>query len=488
MNPRSTVLLFVIATLMGVAIYLFERGGAPAGDELGGRGERLFSGLDAAGISAIELDTEDGVRARVVRRADRWWLEAPLAFPADATVVDALANALAQIDIEGRVKGEAALDDFGLGDEALEVAFEVDGERLGLYIGGRTPVGANTYVRRLDDGQIFYLQSWRTNALRKSLLDLRDRRVVEFDQATLTNLEIRWPGQQLDFERREGVWWLTSPVLEPADETVLSNLLSDLAFLRAEGFVDEPDSATLALLGAPLFQLLIGEDAAGAPPTGLTLGGPSKGMLLARGSDGVIHRVALERVDDFPRELFAYRSKHIGAFDVTRARRFQLIYRDLSTQPDAREAQTAVVGELVAGEWQVPTHPMSPDRAAAMIEGLARLDANGIIADGLGEDALAELRLAPPRVSIRVEDEQGEALMAFGLGRRHGDRGFMVMRDDSPVIYRVGPEVADLVPLSVSALETAFSSIEDPSVEVENADGIAADARRVDRLDSAFEE
>lgn len=465
MSFRQSGLLLVVAVLLGVFIYLYEMADESAGPD-GAAAETLaFPGIEAEAISAIELDTSDGVRARAERRDGHWMLVEPLSFRGDNVTIEAIASALAQLEVAGRVGQGPALEAFGLAEAGTELAFEVEGGRRAIRIGTTTPVGSNTYVQLGEGGDVVFVQTWRTNALRKSLKELRNRRILDFDHASLGSVSVRWPEGRVELERRGDEWWIREPLDAPADQRSVQNLLSDLAFLQAEGFIDErPEDDDLGLT-APRFQVVLGGETVegGSFKLGFAIGADRGGALVARGSDGHLYELAPGRLDDFPRDLFAYRFKELARFEVADARRFELIYRVVREQ--AETGVVTVTGSLVEDAWTTEPESMDPGRASAMVAELARLDADGLVAEALGDDELASLGLAPARLTIRVFGEDDEPLADLALGILQEGRGILARRADSPVIYRLDEVVADIVPQSPLSIREDFAPEPDSALE-----------------------
>ncbi len=452
MRPRTTGILFLVAVLLGAFIYLHEfRGGEERG-AMQAESKRLFPDVEASQIDRITLTASDGQRAHLERSEGRWRLTSPLRFAGDEVTLDGMASTLAQLEIEGRVQPAGAAEDFGLADEADALIFEVAGKRRGLRIGRRTPVGSNTYVKTLSDEAIVYLQTWRINALSKSLSELRDRRVLDFDTASVQHVSVRWPDGRAELERRESHWWLVEPLTEPADSSTLETLLSDLAFLRADGFVDEQAADEELGLTSPRFQVLLsGADDAGEPfKLGFAVGAQRAGKLVARGKGGTLYALSQERLDDFPRDLVAYRQKRLAHFEAADARSFELVFND------SAGASHRVQGELLESGWVTAPETMADGKAGALVAELGRLEAIDIVAEELGSTELAAVGLSPPRVVIRVWGE-GAALRAHvAIGLLEPGRGLLAQRIGSPVVYRLHESLAAQIPASHEAFEADF--------------------------------
>lgn len=452
MSPRTTGILFLIALLLGAFIYLYEIRGGEQDPVAAARQKRLFPDVEAGDIESIELTTTDGRRARVERREDGWWLTAPIPFAADDVAVDAMASQLAQIERAGKVEQAGAPEDFGLDTDSLR--FRAEGSEYSLRVGRRTPVGSNTYVRLGSSPEIAFAATWRTQALRKSLTELRDRRVLSFDHVSVSALNVSWPDGRIVAEKRDDGWWITSPVRERADRETIENLLSDLAFLQADDFVDDVVDSQALGLDSPSFRVVLsGEDAEGESfAHELVLGEVRDGSLAAAGRAGAIYRVPAERLRDIPRELIAYRFKDLADFEVSEARRFELVFSDEAGVSERIE------GEFSAGDWATKPFSMAPRKVSALLTELARMEAEAIVAEELGESELAAFGLLPPRLVLRAFDASDTVLGDVQLGVRSEEMGWLARRSDASTVFRLDPSLVSDIPESFDALRADFGA------------------------------
>ncbi|MHA7836949.1 MAG: DUF4340 domain-containing protein, partial [bacterium] len=147
MNPRTTLVLAVVAALLGAFVWLYEIEGEPQRRAAADDEKRIHPGLESGDVQSIALTTRDDVEARFERQDGRWRLVEPVSAPADAVALDAIAGALVNLPREGQVEDPDELEQYGLGDGARVVRFEIeDGSTRGIRIGRTTPVGGHRYV------------------------------------------------------------------------------------------------------------------------------------------------------------------------------------------------------------------------------------------------------------------------------------------------------------------------------------------------------
>ncbi len=472
MNPRTTVVLFAVALLLGAFVYFYEIRGGEQRKEAELTASKLFPGIEADGVDRISLVTSDDVAARVERRDGLWRVIEPVDFPGDAVSLDGISSTLAQLSSEGAIDQPQSADIYGLGEQVQEFRFAVGDVEHTLRIGDKTPVGANTYVATSESDKVFMLPSWRVNSLRKSLDDLRDRRPIHFDRNSITRLHARWPGGGVVVEKRDDVWWIVDPIEGRADASTLETLLSDLSFLRADGFVDDPPPDAETGLDRPEFAVELETDSADQEtPLHLAMGAVLDGKVrLVRGAQSALYRVAEQRLGDFPRALLTYRFKELASFVESEAASFELAFDDPAHESLEIRGQRSDQG------WESSPEAMAADKAADMLAELSRLKAIDILADFMGEAELRALGLAPPHVKLRVfgaADEGAEPplLAEVHLGQVDPERGIVAKTPDRPTVYRIPHSLAEHLPVSVEAFRNRFLFEEPASPESEAARG-----------------
>jgi hypothetical protein len=468
LQPRTTAILALVAALLGAFVWFYQVQGADRRTEAEASAKRLFPELEPDDVRALEFTTQDGQEARLERGEAGWALARPLAFPADETTVSGLASGLAQLASEGTLEEAQVLDVYGLGEGAAEVRFEAGGQTHRVRFGRKTPVGYNTYVTVDEAGTVYTVPSHRASAFERPLLDLRERRVLRFDRSSVEAIELSWPGGSAALEKRDDAWSLTAPLEAPADRETVDDLLADVSFLRAEGFVDEPGAEAEQGFEEPAFQVALrlspAEEGAAATALRMQIGRALPGgRRLARGTEASLYEIPAERLDDFPRRLGAYRYRTLGAFPPADAQTVELEFHD------AQGAPLRLVAERGEAGWTSSPEPMAPGKIARLVSELSGLRAEDVEADALGQRELAALGLAPPQARFRVlgtaeEGAEAPELGAFELGAFDSSRGILARAPGAETVYRLDYQLAEHLPVSLGAFRNRFRSAE-PAAE-----------------------
>lgn len=463
MSPRATAVLAVIALALGAFVWFHEIRGASQRQAAQDEANRVHAGVESDAIAAIELVTRDAVPARFERRDGRWWVASPVEDLADASALDAIAHALANLPRMDEIESEEDLEAFDLGERARVVRFESGGETKGLRIGRGTPVGGAVYVARLSDEAIATVEKYRLNPLDKDFDDLRERRLFDFGAGEVRTLRIAWSeaggSTEVALARDDGGdWQMGTPVAGRADQQTLRELLSDLSFLRAKHFVDDPGEDVRARLEPPVLTLYWSRDVDHLERRA-RIGGEYEGGRLIEAPNGRLFTIDAERLDDFPRSVSAYRDKTVAELDVSRARGLEL---DLESEsPDV--APLHVEATLEEAGWESSEPAIDPERAGDIVRALSSLRALDIAADEMGPAERAGLGLEPARARIRVTDSapggaDAAVLAEIALGRLDADRGLFAQRSGDPIVYLLPATLAHELPVSREAFEREFAA------------------------------
>jgi hypothetical protein len=458
--------LFLVAAVLAAFVYFYEIRGEEGRREAEQAEKRIFAGFEAEAVEAIALTATDGVAVRAERRDDHWQIVEPLAFPADIYAFDAMASALAQMVGGSAIEDAQEPSVYGLDEVAREVRFDAAGGEYALRIGSETPVGSNSYVSSAAGEGIYIVPSASVNSFAKAFDDLREKRVLEFDREAVQRIEASWRGGRVVLERGDGGWQVVDPIAGPADEETVAGLLSDLSFLRASGFEDDPPPDDQAGLDRPTFAVRLSGGASETPDESAEAGEPFDVTLaigsrpvgdahLARAGQPSLYRISEERLEDFPSELVAYRFKQLAKFSALDAQRLEILFHSAAGESVAISAERSDDG------WTSPSAPFLPGKLAALVGALANLRASDIAAESMGEAELAGAGLAPAQASFRVLAAAGEGeaeaplLGEVHVGKATGG-GVAAQRAGDDTVYVLDYDIGEHLPVSREAFENRF--------------------------------
>lgn len=464
MRTLPTWLGLGVLVALGAFVWFHEIEGAAERELAGASQTRVFGEFDAAAIDRLVLRTTEGAEAHLEREAGRWRMTAPVMAEADPVAAEGLLSALASLDSEASYDEIEALASYGLEAEP-QLRFRSGEGEQSLFIGSSAPVGGGVYVTDGEGARVWLVPAWRTTAFRKSLDQLRESRLLHIDPAEVSAVTVRWPQGYAALSRAAGdgensdSWQLEYPLTATARSQTVETLLSDLGFLRADAFVDEPTAEQLASFETPVLRVEVAQGSE-APPLIFEIGAPgSEGRRLARGPSGVIVEIAEATYQDLPRDLTAFRFRELAHFLPSEAERFSISFADGLVVTAERTASS---------EWSFPGPALAPGAANRMLSALSRLEASEIAAETMGEDERAGLGLEPPKARIVVFGAEAEATLAdvsFGVAR--GDGALAARRGDGEIVYWLEAVAADQIPVSAEGFEASFRASEGSAPEVD---------------------
>lgn len=399
MSFRNTAILAALVALLGAYLYWVER---PA-IEYEARSNRLLE-FDPDTISRVSL-TSKGDTIEAVKVDGAWHITSPIEGPADSRAVDTLVRTAAEAAHSRTIEPESDdLSAFGLAEP--ETILQLDGDGLSLpalAIGKGTPIGFNAYVRRGDEDAVLLTGGTVRAALVKSVADLREKEILQLDEADVTALTIRpRSGDVVRLERSAEGWRLSSPIEARAAEAAVRNLLSALRALRAVDFLADrgADAEAGRGLAPPAWQIEIERE---DEPVVLRLGnevdvGDKTLVAASIAGEAQIYLVASHVPAGLGKSANDLRDKHLLDVEPETVHQLEVRHRDGDTFEVTRTGE----------EWSVsgdtPTNALVAKR---LVDDVVALEGDTIVRE---EADLASFGLDDPDIEIELLDADGSAL------------------------------------------------------------------------------
>ena len=276
MRFKTNLVISAVFAALLAFVYFYEIKGGEEREEAAKKARQLldFSDHEATRILIERADTA----ISVAKTPDGWRLQEPVAADADQKAIERYLRNLRETEIERVVEDSAATAGnaslaakYGLEKPRLRVLIELAETVLDtVVLGEDSPTERYAYARRSGENpEIFTVRAWRFDNLDKGVFDLRDRRVLAFDndevrEIGLTGFAIE---EELAIVRDDEDSWRLMPVDRPADASSVEELLQEISSSAAEAFVSEtPGEEEKANRGLaePILEvsLLLGEERA----------------------------------------------------------------------------------------------------------------------------------------------------------------------------------------------------------------------------------
>ena len=243
MKSKTTTIWFVLAAALFAGIWLGQKYLQPAAPA----NATLLSGLRAADLTAMQISPAGAREISVLRTGHAWQLQKPLAYPAQAAAIEALAGALEKLvptrltaaEIHSHKNSEA---DFGFDNPQFRLDLAAGELSWHLLIGNKTAPGDQVFIRVVGLDGAFVTDAGWLQLLPHSANDWRDTALV--DAAGPTDWIVITNGTKaMEFRRdpTNQLWRMIRPLSARADGVRLAAALQQLQAGRITQFVtDDP--------------------------------------------------------------------------------------------------------------------------------------------------------------------------------------------------------------------------------------------------------
>ena len=249
---RSGGLLIAAVVLAGLAGGLYwsnKTEAAKAAKPVSSDTTPKILSLTDADIKKIDLKKKDGSDTALEKNnAGKWQMTAPKAYGVDQDAASQLVSSVASVTSDRVVEDKASdLSQYGLNAPALELTVTTkDGKSKKLLIGDDTPTGSGAYVALAGDPRVFTIASYTKTGFDKTDKDLRDKRLLTFDQDKLTSVELASQKQTVEFGRNKDQWQIVKPKPLRADGLQVEELIRKLKDAKMDLAISDEDAKKAA--------------------------------------------------------------------------------------------------------------------------------------------------------------------------------------------------------------------------------------------------
>ena len=398
---RSTIALVVV--LAGLAAYIyFVTLKTPDGDTAK-KTDKVFTGLQADKIEELRITSAGGDATTAKKDNGAWQVLQPVTAKADESEISGITSALASIDVVRVIdENPSNLNEYGLSNPRIQVDFKAAGDKeyRKLFIGEKSPTGADLFARRNDEKKVFLIPAFQETTFNKDSFALRDKSVLKFDREKVDGVEVAAAGKSLVMAKDGPEWKIKKPVETRADYGSVEGLIGRVQTVQMKSIAaDQAGPADLKKYGLEKPEATVNINAGSARATLLIGGKATDTTVYARdASKPAVVTVESALMDDLKKSADDYRRKDLFEFRAYNANRVEL-----------KRGNDVVVFERVKGQgenaqdkWKrVSPNPadLDRDKVDAMLAKLANMRATSFT-DGKG--ALA------PALEVHVKFDDGK--------------------------------------------------------------------------------
>jgi uncharacterized protein DUF4340 len=183
-------------------------------------------------VQAIDIQKKDGTKVSLERKSGKWTITTPADYPADQDAVSSIVSALAPANGDSVVEAKPGdVSKYGLTNPTLTITVhEKSGKSEQLLVGDDIPANSMVYVRVAGNPKVFAAASSLKTSFDKGLNDLRDKRLLTFDQNQLTRIDLASGKTNIEFGKNgQNEWAIVQPQPYRADNFQVEELLRRLS-------------------------------------------------------------------------------------------------------------------------------------------------------------------------------------------------------------------------------------------------------------------
>lgn len=374
--------------------------------------------IDPASITGLTITQKNAAPVTLTRSGPQTWqITAPKPTLADANTVSGILSNLNPLPSQRLISDKATdLSPYGLQDPLVTVDLtEKNHKTERVLLGDDTPTGDAVYVAVAGSPRVFTAASYIKNSLNKSFDDLRDKRLLPVDSASVTTIDLDRKPQPVDFGRVQNGWQIQKPEPYRTDTFQVEDLLTQLTSAKMDTLAT-PDAAAKAFAHAtPVATARI----AGSAGTDTLEVRKEKDDYYARSSKlPGVYKVSSDNStalsEALTRSLDDFRNKQLFSFGYTDPDKID--YRAGSTSLTLTHAGTA---------WTSNGQTMDTASAEALVSALRDLAATKFVTSGFTK----------PDIDITVTWGGGKKTDHVAMQKTKD--GGIAKRDDGPSLYQI---------------------------------------------------
>jgi hypothetical protein len=370
-----------------------------------------------------EIRLKRGAETLALRRdGGKWRITEPQPYAADPDAARSLVSSLSSLMAETAIEDKATdFAQYGLNPPLLDIAvLRTNGKTDELQVGDATPTNSGYYARVAGSQRVVALAGYSRDSLNKTLNDLRDKRLLTFDQDKLARIQLQAKGPAVEFgKNNESEWQILQPRPLRADGTQIDSLISKLKDAKMDLANPDPDAAKKFADAAKIATATV-TDASGSQTLEVRQDKDKSYYAKSSAVDGV-YKIAADVGDSLNKELDDFRNKKL----------FDFGFSDPSKLDIANNGSVAYVKS--GDKWMSGAKTMDNSTVQTLIDRLRDLAADKFADKGAGQTVF----------EATVTSNGGKRVEKVTISGE-GDRYFAQREGDSSIYELSSKSVADV--------------------------------------------
>jgi hypothetical protein len=410
MKPKGLLIAVVLLAALGGVVWWSNKQQASADSKKAETSTTKLLSIPEDQFQDIRIKKVTGEVVDANRDSGKWKLTEPKPLPADQDAVSGIITNLSSLNADAVIEDKATdLKQYGLADPTLDITVKrKDGKTDELLVGDDTPTGSGAYAKLASSPRVVTIASFVKTSLDKKPDDLRDKRLLAFDQDKITRVDLTAKNQTEEFGKdAQGEWQILKPRPLRADSSAVNGLIDKLRDAKMD--LTGTEDAAKAFAGGTKVGDATVTDASGNHT--LEVRKDKDKNYYAKSSDveGVF-KIAADTGDALDKGLDDFRNKKLFDFGFS--------------DPSKIEVPGAVY-EKSGDKWMSGGKAMDNTGVQTLIDKLRDLSATKFLEKGGGD----------PVFTATVTSNSGKRVEKVTI-RKQGDQYF-AQRENEPSIYQL---------------------------------------------------
>jgi hypothetical protein len=194
-------------------------------------------------VARIHLKTGEEKILLTRNKTEGWKIIEPIRASADLSTVNSLLFDLKAARVQEFIKTSVKKSElFGLDSAKKVLTVDLgDDESWTLELGNKSGDGQSYFGRRAGEALIFTLTADTTDKLFRSLHDLKNKKLLNFDKDEVQKISLEYPDQTFELQKSNENWSLTKPeTIKTVKAFIGKDILWSLNGLEYESIVEAP--------------------------------------------------------------------------------------------------------------------------------------------------------------------------------------------------------------------------------------------------------
>jgi hypothetical protein len=425
----------LLAALSGVVWWAKKHpASGAAGTSATSTSPKLLNVTDAQ-LQSIDVTKKNGAPIVLQRQNGKWALTSPQPLPADQDAVASMASSLSPLTADSVVDDNAAdMSKYGLSSPSLTVAIhEKNGKSDQLAFGDDVPAGSLVYARVNNGSKVYAVASSVKTSFDKSLNDVRDKRLLTFDQNSVSRIELTCAKGNVEFgKNNQNEWQIVKPQPYRADNFQVEELLRKLSEAKMDlsGSADDLKKVEAAYAaGQPVATVKV-TDAGGTQTLQVR---KNKDDYYAKSSAVAgAYKISSDLGKEFEKTPEDFRNKKIFDFGFS--------------DPNRIELQQGTIDKTFVRsgtDWKFNGQTADPGSVQSVIDKLRDLSATKFVTSGF----------TTPSFTLIVTSNDGKRVERVDFAKTAD--GYIARRANEPALYQLDAKPVNDILEAVNAIKPA---------------------------------